>query len=66
MKLLAQYHVKDGELSLELLDLESKEIVHIVLDEEVPDTISLRDAAYQWAGHHGHEVTEINPAMLRS
>jgi hypothetical protein len=67
MTLLAQYirSVTPQVLDLRLIDIESREILHHITDEEADAAnIALIHAGEQWAKAHGHTICTIDSHIL--
>lgn len=67
MKLLARYvrHAGPPVLDLLLLDIETREPVHTILDGEAEqENEALIHLAHQWAAQNGHTVADIDSSIL--
>lgn len=69
MQLLAQYiRTQTPEvLDLHLLDIETKDIVHHITDQEADEAgMALIHLAEAWSEKHGHHIAAIDSAILNA
>lgn len=69
MTLLAQYirSTTPQVLDMRLIDIESREIVHHITDQEAEEAdIALIHAAENWAKHNGHTIGAIDSHILHT
>lgn len=67
MTLLAQYirSTTPQVLDMRLIDIESREIIHHITDDEADDAdIALIHAAEIWAANNGHTIGAIDSHIL--
>jgi hypothetical protein len=64
MDLLARYTRTGATLDLQLLEIETEDIVHLVADAEAEqENEALIILGRAWAEQNGHKVVEIDPAI---